>query len=64
MDESAEEQNPNERFLSKKPLPVTYTEKVPIEFFDFIIIDESKSQLTNFLFCKRIVIALFPISNP
>jgi type I restriction enzyme R subunit len=31
LDESAEEANPNE-FIQKEPAPVTYTEKVPIEF--------------------------------
>lgn len=39
MDEAAEELNPNE-YQQKEAAPVTYTEKVPIEFFDFIVIDE------------------------
>lgn len=47
LDESAEEQNPNERFMPKEPLPVTYTEKVPIEFFDFIVIDECHRSIYN-----------------
>jgi type I restriction enzyme R subunit len=48
LDESAEELNPNEtRLLAKEPLPVTYTEKVPIEFFDFIVIDECHRSIYN-----------------
>lgn len=47
LDESAEEQNPNERFQSKDPLPVVYNEKIPPEFFDFIIIDECHRSIYN-----------------
>ncbi|MEO7311594.1 MAG: DEAD/DEAH box helicase family protein [Chitinophagaceae bacterium] len=47
LDEGAEEQNPNERFQPKEPMPVTYTEKVPIEFFDFIVIDECHRSIYN-----------------
>ena len=51
MDEGAEEQNPNEsRWLSrqpKEPLPVVYNEKVPMEFFDFIVIDECHRSIYN-----------------
>lgn len=47
LDESAEEQNPNERFQPKEPMPVTYTEKVPVEFFDFIVIDECHRSIYN-----------------
>ena len=47
LDESAEEANPNEYVLAKEPAPVTYTEKVPIEFFDFIVIDECYSSIYN-----------------
>lgn len=46
LDESAEETNPNE-FYQKEPAPVTYTEKVPIEFFDFIVIDECHRRIYN-----------------
>ncbi len=46
LDESAEEANPNE-FQQKEPAPVTYTEKVPIEFFDFIVIDECHRSIYN-----------------
>ncbi len=47
LDESAEEANPNEYVTSKEPAPVTYTEKVPIEFFDFIVIDECHRSIYN-----------------
>ena len=47
LDESAEEQNPNERFQPKEPLPVVYNEKVPMEFFDFIVIDECHRSIYN-----------------
>ncbi|MCA6422668.1 MAG: DEAD/DEAH box helicase family protein [Flavobacterium sp.] len=48
LDESAEEENPNEsRFIPKEPVPVGYNEKVPIEFFDFIVIDECHRSIYN-----------------
>lgn len=48
LDESAENENPNElQSLSKEPLPVVYNEKVPIEFFDFIVIDECHRSIYN-----------------
>ncbi len=48
LDESAEEENPNEtRFDPKEPVPVGYNEKVPIEFFDFVIIDECHRSIYN-----------------
>lgn len=48
LDESAEEENPNEtRFEPKEPVPVGYNEKVPIEFFDFIVIDECHRSIYN-----------------
>jgi type I restriction enzyme, R subunit len=48
LDESAEEENPNETRLEKRePMPVTYTEKVPLEFFDFIVIDECHRSIYN-----------------
>ena len=46
LDEGAEEANPNE-YVQKEPAPVTYTEKVPIEFFDFIVIDECHRSIYN-----------------
>lgn len=47
LDETAEEQNPNERLQPKEPLPVVYNEKVPVEFFDFIVIDECHRSIYN-----------------
>lgn len=48
LDEKAEEENPNEKVITvKQPLPVVYNEKVPIEFFDFIIIDECHRSIYN-----------------
>lgn len=48
LDESAEEENPNEtKFEAKEPIPVGYNEKVPIEFFDFIVIDECHRSIYN-----------------
>lgn len=48
LDESAEEANPNEMmYQAKEPIPVGYNEKVPIEFFDFIVIDECHRSIYN-----------------
>ncbi|MFV7235517.1 DEAD/DEAH box helicase family protein [Flavobacterium sp. ZB4R12] len=48
LDESAEEENPNElRFEPKEAVPVGYNEKVPIEFFDFVVIDECHRSIYN-----------------
>lgn len=48
LDESAEEANPNEMvFQAKEPIPVGYNEKVPIEFFDFVVIDECHRSIYN-----------------
>jgi type I restriction enzyme R subunit len=48
LDESAELDNPNElKALVKAPLPVEYSEKLPIEFFDFIIVDECHRSIYN-----------------
>ena len=46
MDESAEETNPNE-YKEREPAPVVYNKKVPIEFFDFIVIDECHRSIYN-----------------
>jgi len=46
MDESAEETNPNE-YKERAPAPVVYNNKVPIEFFDFIVIDECHRSIYN-----------------
>jgi type I restriction enzyme, R subunit len=47
LDEKAEETNPNEAFQPKEPMPVVYNEKIPIEFFDFIVIDECHRSIYN-----------------
>jgi len=48
LDEKLEEENPNEtKWQAKKPMPVVYNEKIPIEFFDFIIIDECHQSIYN-----------------
>jgi type I restriction enzyme R subunit len=48
LDESAEEENPNESaWKPKEPLPVIYNEKYPIETFDFIVIDECHRSIYN-----------------
>ncbi len=49
LDESAEDDNPNETRWSgsKDPAPVVYNEKIPIEFFDFIVIDECHRSIYN-----------------
>lgn len=46
LDESAEETNPNE-YKGKEPAPVVYNNKVPPEFFDFIVIDECHRSIYN-----------------
>ena len=53
LDEEAEKENPNEstwlqRQLNKKqPMPVEYSATVPIEMFDFIVIDECHRSIYN-----------------
>jgi len=50
LDASAEDENPAERPASdrkREPLPVTYSEQVPPEFFDLIIIDECHRSIYN-----------------
>jgi type I restriction enzyme R subunit len=47
LDEAAEQDNPAEHMLPKKPMPVVYSEKYPIEFFDFIVIDECHRSIYN-----------------
>ncbi|MDP3928919.1 MAG: DEAD/DEAH box helicase family protein [Bacteroidota bacterium] len=48
LEESAEEENPNERkFQPKEIPPIEYDGKMPIEFFDFIIIDECHRSIYN-----------------
>ncbi len=48
LDASLEEDNPEETsWQPKEPVPVAYNEKVPIEFFDFIVIDECHRSIYN-----------------
>ncbi|MBW4521105.1 MAG: DEAD/DEAH box helicase family protein [Scytolyngbya sp. HA4215-MV1] len=47
LDEKAEEANPNELVQPKAPLPVVYNDRLPIEFFDFIVIDECHRSIYN-----------------
>jgi type I restriction enzyme R subunit len=48
LDESAEETNPAEyRWERREPMPVKYSDKIPPEFFDFIVIDECHRSIYN-----------------
>ena len=47
MDEAAEQINPAELVQPKEPMPVAYNERIPPEFFDFIIIDECHRSIYN-----------------
>ncbi len=47
LPEDAEDRNPNEGWLPKEPVQVVYNEKIPIEFFDFIVIDECHRSIYN-----------------
>ncbi|MHB2153460.1 type I restriction endonuclease subunit R [Calditrichota bacterium GD2] len=47
LPEEAEDQNPNEGWLPKEPVPVVYNPDIPIEFFDFIVIDECHRSIYN-----------------
>lgn len=53
LDESAELDNPNEstwmqqQLNKKQPVPVEYSSKVPIEQFDFIVVDECHRSIYN-----------------
>ncbi len=48
LDEKEEEENPNERIFQPKEIPpIEYDEKIPIEFFDFIVIDECHRSIYN-----------------
>jgi len=47
LDEKAEENNPNEMVQPKAPMPVVYNDRLPIEFFDFIVIDECHRSIYN-----------------
>lgn len=48
LDERDEEENPEEKkWAPKEPMPVVYNEKVPMEFFDFIVVDECHRSIYN-----------------
>jgi type I restriction enzyme R subunit len=48
LDERMEEENPNEAdWKPKEPVPVAYNPRVPMETFDFIIIDECHRSIYN-----------------
>jgi type I restriction enzyme R subunit len=48
LEESAEETNPAEmKWEKREAVPVAYNEKVPIEFFDFVVIDECHRSIYN-----------------
>ncbi len=48
LEEGAEEENPAERrWQPKEAVPVEYNATIPIEFFDFIIIDECHRSIYN-----------------
>ncbi len=53
LEESAEEANPNEstwmqqQLNKKQPVPVEYSARVPIEQFDFIVVDECHRSIYN-----------------
>jgi type I restriction enzyme, R subunit len=48
LDERAEEEHPAEHaWQPKAPLPVVYNDKISIEFFDFIVIDECHRSIYN-----------------
>ena len=48
LDEKAEETNPGEtKWEKRQPLPVVYNPKLPVEFFDFIVIDECHRSIYN-----------------
>lgn len=50
LEESAEEENPSEKswqWQKREPVPVAYSEKNPIEQFDFIVIDECHRLIYN-----------------
>lgn len=48
LEEAAEEENPNEKSWQPKEIPpIEYDGKMPIEFFDFIVIDECHRSIYN-----------------
>ena len=48
LDETAEEINPGEiKWERRQPVPVGYNPKLPMEFFDFVVIDECHRSIYN-----------------
>jgi type I restriction enzyme, R subunit len=48
LEEGAEETNPGEiKWEKREPMQVVYNEKIPAEFFDFVIIDECHRSIYN-----------------
>ena len=47
LDESAEDINPEELVRPRQPMPVVYNDRIPPEFFDFVIIDECHRSIYN-----------------
>ena len=47
LDETTEEINPAELVQPKEPMPVVYNDRIPPEFFDFIVIDECHRSIYN-----------------
>lgn len=48
LSDTEEETNPGEiQWGKREPLPVVYNEKVPMEFFDFVVIDECHRSIYN-----------------
>lgn len=47
LEDAAEQSNPAEHVLQKTAAPVVYSEKIPCEYFDFIVIDECHRSIYN-----------------
>jgi type I restriction enzyme, R subunit len=47
LDEESEHANPNELAQPNEPVPVSYNHRLPIEFFDVIVIDECHRSIYN-----------------
>lgn len=47
LEESAEEENPNEKWQPKEVPPIAYNPALPLEYFDFIVIDECHRSIYN-----------------
>ncbi len=47
LEDTAEEDNPNEKWQPKEVPPIEYNAKLPISFFDFVVIDECHRSIYN-----------------